>query len=137
VLKKEEWVFCYSFRTLLTRADRFIGTSCGLGSVGDGGAESISVVAPNHPIAKEIKDFKIPRTEYFGEPFDVPEPEAVVFRSTLRRAIIYGFVRDAAGQSVRVAYSILDRGHETFPIMRQPEVQKVIYNATLWSANRT
>lgn len=114
-----------------------LGTSCGLGSVGDGGAEYISVVASDHPIAKDVEDFKIPNTEFFGEPFDVPEPEVVVFRSTFERGDDVWF-RSGCCWTVgegRVFY--FRPGHETFPIMRQPEVQRVIYNATLWTAKRT
>jgi len=114
-----------------------LGTGCGLGSVGDGGAESISVVAPDHPIAKGIKDFTIPRTEFFGEPFDVPEPEAVVFRSTFENGDNVWF-RSGCCWTVgegRVFY--FRSGHETFPIMRQPEVQKVVYNGALWAAKHT
>lgn len=114
-----------------------LGTPCGFKGVGDGGAETISVVAPDHPIAQGIKDFTIPRTEYFWEPFQVPEPEAVVFRSTFEKGDNVWF-RSGCCWTVgngRVFY--FRPGHETYPIMRQPEVQKVIYNGALWAAKRT
>ena len=109
---------------------------CGLGGVGDGGAETVSVVAPDHPIAKGVKDFVIPRVEYFIEPFTVPEPEAVVFRSTYEKTD--GWFRTGCCWTVgkgRVFY--FRPGHETYPIIRQPEVQKCIYNGALWAAKRT
>lgn len=113
-----------------------LGTPCGLGSVGDGGAESISVVMPDHPIAKGVKDFVIPRTEFFGEPFGVPEPEAVVFRSTFEKGNNIWFRSGCCWTVGKGRVFYFRPGHETYPIMRQPEVQRVIYNATLWSAKR-
>ena len=113
-----------------------LGTPCGLGGVGDGGMETLSVVAPDHPIAKGVEDFTIPRVEFFGEEFTVPEPEAVILRSTYEKTDAW--FRSACCWTVgegRVVY--FRPGHETYPIMRQPEVLKVIYNATLWGAKRT
>jgi trehalose utilization protein len=114
-----------------------LGTPCGLGSVGDGGVESITVVAPDHPVAKGIKDFKIPRTEFFGEPFGVPEPEAVVFRSTFEKGNNIWFRSGCCWTVGKGRVFYFRPGHETYPIMRQPEVQKVLYNAALWAAKRT
>jgi len=50
--------------------------------VGHGREEHIWVVAPNHPIAKGITHFTLPDEEYYAEPFQVAEPETVVFIST-------------------------------------------------------
>jgi len=112
-----------------------LGDGCGLGGVGDGGAETIKVAAPDHPIANGIEDFVIPQVEFFGEPFAVPEPEAVVFKSTYEKTDTW--FRSGCCWTVgkgRVFY--FRPGHETFPIMRQPEVQKCICNGTLWAAKR-
>jgi trehalose utilization protein len=114
-----------------------LGTKCGLGSVGDGGAESISVVAPDHPIAKGVKDFKIGRTESFGEPFAVPEPEVVVFRSTFEKGDNVWFRSGCCWTVGKGRVFYFRPGHETFPIMRQPDIQNVLYNAALWAAKRT
>lgn len=113
-----------------------LGDGCGLGGVGDGGAETITVADPDHPIADGVTEFVIPRVEYFIEPFAVPEPEAVVLKSTFEKTD--GWFRALCCWTVgdgRVLY--FRPGHETFPIMRQPEVQKVILNGTLWGAKRT
>ena len=114
-----------------------LGTPCGFKGVGDGGVETISVVAPDHPIAKGIEDFTIPRTEYFCEPFQVPEPEAVVFRSTFEKGDNIWFRSGCCWTVGKGRLFYFRPGHETYPIMRQPEVQKVIYNGTLWAAKRT
>ena len=115
-----------------------LGTSCGLGSVSnDGGSELVSVVAPDHPIAQGIKDFKVEQTESFGEPFDVPEPEIVVLRSDFEKGDNVWFRSGSCWTVEKGRVFYFRPGHETFPIMRQPEVQKVLYNATLWAAKRT
>ncbi|MBD3181446.1 trehalose utilization protein ThuA [Candidatus Poribacteria bacterium] len=112
-------------------------TGCGLGGVGNGGAETVSVVMPDHPIAEGVTDFVVPQTEYFTEPFDVPEPEAVVLRSTFETDDKLWF-RSGSCWTVEEGRVFYFRpGHETFPIMRQPEVLKVVYNGTLWAAKRT
>jgi len=112
------------------------GRSCSLGGWReDGKPEKIHVVDPNHPIADGINDFVIPQTEMYKEPFDIPDPEAVVFKSTFeggewfRSGVTFTFGKG------RVFY--FRPGHETFRIMTNPNVQKVLYNAVLWAARRT
>ena len=43
----------------------------------DGTSVSITVKEPDHPICQGVKDFELPQIERYGEPFAVPEPEAV------------------------------------------------------------
>ena len=40
------------------------------------------VVLPGHPIAEGVSDFTIPQTEIYTEPFEVPQPEAVIVEGT-------------------------------------------------------
>src|SRR5205807_2265982 len=47
----------------------------------DGRPEHVKVVAPDHPIARGVAPFTIPRSDMFAEPFAVPTPEAVVLVS--------------------------------------------------------
>ena len=61
---------------------RLINSPGHLGGVGHGREEHIWVVAPNHPIAKGITHFTLPDEEYYAEPFQIAEPETVVFIST-------------------------------------------------------
>ena len=44
--------------------------------------ERIWVVAPGHPIANGLDEyFELPRTEMYGEHFDIPQPDTLVFIS--------------------------------------------------------
>src|SRR5688572_12590964 len=46
--------------------------------VENGKPARILVVDPAHPITRGLEDFTIPAEEWYGEPYDVPTPEAVV-----------------------------------------------------------
>ncbi|HEV8132971.1 MAG TPA: ThuA domain-containing protein [Acidobacteriota bacterium] len=103
--------------------------------VNHGKPEQMWVVLPDHPIAKGIKDFTIPQTEIYTEPFEVPQPEAVVFEGTWesghrnREVLVW-----QVGKG-RVVY--IRPGHEEYPIYFQPEMQKLVANAVEWAAGRT
>ncbi len=98
----------------------------------DGRPEKVEVKSPDHPIARGIAGFTIPKTAMFSEPFAVPEPEAVVFVSrwgpgeTFRSGLTW-----TVGKG-RVTY--FRPGHDGFPILFHRTVRQVIANAALWVA---
>jgi trehalose utilization protein len=101
----------------------------------DGRPERVIVKAPDHPIAKGVAEFTIPRTATYSEPFAVPDPETVVLVSsfegdgqTFRSGLTW---RVGKG---RVAY--FRPGHDGFPVLFHPAVRQVIANAASWSAGR-
>src|SRR5437899_2961637 len=47
----------------------------------DGRPERVTVLKPDHEIARGVAPFTIPRTAMYLEPFKVPPPEAVVLVS--------------------------------------------------------
>jgi trehalose utilization protein len=114
-----------------------MGTSCAWRCyIEDGKSGHIRVVTPDHPIAAGVQDFVIPHEEWYGEPYDVPEPEAVI----LEGHYVDGqeIVRDGLVWTVgpgRVFY--FRPGHETFPIYYMAPVRKILENAVRWLAGRT
>lgn len=114
-----------------------MGTSCAWRAyVEDGTSAKIKVVNPDHPIAEGVKDYDIPQVEWYGEPFGVPEPEAVIVEGSYKDG--EEIARDALVWTVdngRVMY--FRQGHETFPIYYMAEVRKIIVNAVRWLAKRT
>ena len=107
---------------------RLMGTGCGLCWREDDKLERLWVVDPTHPIAAGIDRYiEIPRTEMYGEFFDVPSPDETVFISwfeggeVMRSGLIW-----KRGKG-KVFY--FRPGHETLPIYHQPEVMHVIENA--------
>jgi len=100
-----------------------------------GQTEQMWIVLPKHPIAKGLKDFSIPQTEMYTEPFEVPEPEAVVVEGTWptghrsRECLTW-----TVGKG-RMVY--IRAGHETYPIFFMPEMQRLVANSVLWAGKRT
>lgn len=98
----------------------------------DAAAEHVAIAAPEHPIARGVAPFVIPRATMYGEPFAVPKPESVVFVSSWDGAESFrsGLTwRVGAG---RVAY--FRPGHDSYPVLFHPSVRRVIANASLWAA---
>lgn len=111
---------------------KLMGTSCMLKWREAGEKERIWVVEPGHPIAEGLGEyFEIPHTEMYGERFDIPKPDELVFISWFAGGEVFRsgccFYRGKG----KIFY--FRPGHETFPIYYQPEVQKVIYNAVKWA----
>lgn len=94
----------------------------------EGASELVQVVAPEHPIAKGVKDFTIPKTETYWNPFMVPPPDKKILAGRSDNGMEDGsdglLWRYGKGQ---VFY--FRPGHETYPIYFQPEVQQVLKNA--------
>ncbi len=112
---------------------KLMGTTCNLTWREKGERERLWVVAPGHPIAEGIGPyFEVPQAEMYGEFFDIPEPDALVFISWFEGGEVFRsgccFTR---GQG-NIFY--FRPGHETYAIYEQPEVQRVIQNAVRWAA---
>ncbi len=112
---------------------RLMGTSCDLKWREAGEQERLWVTAPDHPIAAGLGEgFTIPRAEMYGEFFDIPAPETLVFVSWFAGGEVFRSGCCYRRGRGRVFY--FRPGHETYPIYYQPEVQRVIANAILWAA---
>lgn len=111
-----------------------MGTPCGFGSSAPWGTEKLSVELPDHPISEGVEDFTIEEEEGYGEPFQVPEPSAVVLKSTYKDGTTFrSGITFEVGKG-RIFY--FRPGHETFPIMKLEMVRRIIRNAALWVAHR-
>jgi trehalose utilization protein len=112
---------------------KLMGTSCDLLWRELGEKERIWVVEPGHPIATGLGPyFEIPRTEMYGERFDVPAPDTLVFLSWFAGGEV--FRSGCCYQRGKGKIFYFRPGHETFPIYHQPEVMQVITNAVRWAA---
>jgi trehalose utilization protein len=112
---------------------RLMGTSCSLKWREAGERERIWVLEPGHPIARGLPEcFVIPHAEMYGERFDIPAPDTLVFCSWFQGGEVFRsgccFYRGRG----KVFY--FRPGHETYPIYYQPEVQQVLVNAVAWAA---
>ncbi len=112
---------------------KLMGSSCGLRWREIGEKERLWVVNPGHTIAAGLPEyFEVPQEEMYGEHFDIPTPDELVFISWFAGGEVFRsgccFNRGAG----KVFY--FQPGHETRPTYYQPEIQQVIYNAVLWAA---
>lgn len=113
-----------------------MGTTCAWRTyVEDGKSAKIMPADPTHPIAKGVQPFVIPKEEWYGEPYDVPAPDSVVFVGlyTDNREVARDGLTWNVGKG-RVFY--WRPGHETFPIYHMPEVLQIMENGVRWCARR-
>jgi trehalose utilization protein len=116
---------------------KILGTNCGFANyVADGSGLKVTVKDKTHPIAKGVKDFDLEHTERYTEPFEVPQPEAVVFDGLYlrpdgtteqsRQGLVW-----TVGKG-KVFY--FQPGHETYPHFFDENVRRILRNAVRWAA---
>jgi trehalose utilization protein len=117
---------------------RLMGTSCSLRWRSDPGGEReiIWTVNPAHPIAAGVpQPIVIPHDEMYGEYFDIPPPDELVFINSYEGGEVFRggccYQRGAG----RVFY--FSPGDQEFPVYHQREVQRVIANGVAWCGGRS
>ena len=115
---------------------RLLGTSCSLRWRNEGERELVWTVDPAHPIADGVpQPIVIERQEMYGEHFDIPEPDELVFISSFAGGEVFRggccFTRGAG----RIFY--FSPGDQDYPVYHHPDIQRVLANAVLWAAPRT
>ena len=112
---------------------KLMGSSCDLKWREANEKERIWVIEPGHPIAAGLGQyFEIPHTEMYGERFDIPAPDSLVFVSWFQGGEVFRSGCCYHRGNGRVFY--FRPGHETFPIFYDPNVLQVIVNAVRWAA---
>jgi len=112
---------------------RLMGTSCDLKWREIGEKERLWVVSPGHPIAVGLGEyFEIPKAEMYGEQFDIPAPDELIFISWFQGGEL--FRSGCCYHRGRGKIFYFRPGHETYPIYHQAEVLTVIKNAVRWAA---
>ena len=112
---------------------RLMGTSCELKWREIGERERVWVVDETHPITAGIGDFfELEHAEMYGEPFDVPPPDQLVFISWFQGGEV--FRSGCCYHRGRGKIFYFAPGHETYPIYHDASVLKVIQNAVKWAA---
>ncbi len=112
---------------------RLMGTTCNLRWRSDPGGEREMVwtVNPGHPIASGVpQPIVIPRQEMYGEFFDIPPPDELVFISSFEGGEVFRSGCCYTRGLGRVVY--FSPGDQAYPVYHQPEVQRVIANSVRW-----
>lgn len=90
-------------------------------------------VSPGHPIAAGLgESFVIPKDETYGEYFEIPAPDELVFISWFSGGNVFRSGCCWKRGAGKIFY--FQGGHETYPIYYQTEVKRVIQNAVRWAA---
>jgi trehalose utilization protein len=112
---------------------KLMGTSCGLTWREDAEREIIWVVNPYHPITQGIEDgmFELEHVECYGEYFDVPTPDELIFISNFEGGEVFRSGMTWHRGRGKIFY--FRPGHETYPIYHDENVLKVIGNACRWA----
>lgn len=91
------------------------------------------VVNPAHPIAVGLGEhFELEREEMYGEYFDIPDPDELVFISWFEGGDVFRSGCCWRRGKGRIFY--FQPGHETYPIYHDANIQRVLLNACQWAA---
>lgn len=115
---------CKPFRLLM-------GTGCTL-KWREGDKERLWCCNPGHPIAEGVPEsFVLDPEEMYGEHFDIPAPDDVVFISWFKGGEVI-----RSGCTFTRGYGKIfyfRPGHESYPTFYNENVQKIITNAVRWA----
>ncbi len=111
---------------------RLLGTNCTLIWRETDDKERLWNLEPSHPITQGIGDyFEIPYEEMYGERFDIPTPDELLFISWFEGGEVF-----RSGCCWRRGHGKIfyfRPGHETYPTFYQKEVQQIIINGVRWA----
>ena len=112
---------------------RLLGTSCSLRWRNEGERELVWTVAPGHPIAEGVPHpIVIDAQEMYGEHFDIPQPDELVFISSFPGGEVFrGGCCFTRGRG-RIFY--FSPGDQDYPVYHHPDVRRVLANAVRWAA---
>lgn len=112
---------------------RLMGTTCDLKWREANERERLWVVEPGHPIAQGIGEvIELDEEEMYGERFDIPQPETLVFLSWFQGGEVFRSGCCYTRGKGRIFY--FRPGHETHPTYYHPDIRRVIANAVHWAA---
>jgi trehalose utilization protein len=111
---------------------KLMGTSCTLRWRSDRDRELIWTVDPTHPIAQGVPHpIVIPEQEMYGEFFDVPKPDEIVFISSFSGGEVF-----RSGITYRRGFGKIfyfSPGDQDYPVYHHKDVRRVIANGVQWA----
>ncbi|MDT0265328.1 ThuA domain-containing protein [Streptomyces sp. DSM 44915] len=112
---------------------RLMGTTCTLRWRNAAERELVWTVAPGHPIAAGVTHpIVIEEQETYGEFFDIPTPEELVFVSSFAGGEVFRSGCAFRRGNGRIFY--FSPGDQDYPVYHHPQVRRVIANAVAWAA---
>lgn len=117
--------FSKIFRTLM-------GTTCSLKWRNDGERELVWGVNPSHPIAEGVPSpLVIDKQEMYGEFFDVPAQDELVFISSFSGGEVFRSGITYHRGRGKIFY--FSPGDQEYPVYYQDEIRRVLANAVRWA----
>ncbi|MBF9128348.1 ThuA domain-containing protein [Plantactinospora sp. S1510] len=112
---------------------RLMGTSCALRWRNGDDRELVWTVDPAHPVAAGVPSpIEITNQEMYGEFFDIPAPDELVFVSSFTGGEV--FRSGCAWRRGRGRIFYFSPGDQDYPVYHHPDVRRVIANAAVWAA---
>ena len=111
---------------------RLLGTTCSLSWRNDGERETVWTVHTTHPISRGVPNpFVIDEQEMYGEPFDVPAPDELIFISSFSGGEVFRSGMTYHRGKGRIFY--FSPGDQDYPVYHHPDVRRVLANAVGWA----
>lgn len=111
---------------------KLLGTTMTLSWKNDD-SEKLYTTCPTHPIAAGIPScIYIPHEEMYGEFFDIPKPDDVIFTGWFKGGCVF-----RSGVTFSRGYGKIfyfQPGHEEYPIYHMPVIHQILKNAIRWAA---
>jgi trehalose utilization protein len=111
---------------------KLMGTSCTLRWRADEDRELVWTVDPTHPIAQGVPNpIIIEQQEMYGEFFDIPAPDELVFISSFSGGEVF-----RSGCTWRRGYGkifFFSPGDQEYPVYHHRDVRRVIANGVEWT----
>jgi trehalose utilization protein len=112
---------------------RLMGTTCHLRWRGARDRELVWTVAPTHPIAAGVPHpIVIDEQEMYGEFFDIPAPDELVFVSSFSGGEVFRSGCTFRRGHGKVFY--FSPGDQDYPFYHHPDVRRVLANGVRWAA---
>ncbi|GAA2755393.1 ThuA domain-containing protein [Actinopolymorpha rutila] len=112
---------------------KLMGTTCSLDWRSENDREMVWTVAPDHPIAAGVPNpILILAQEMYGEYFDIPQPDELVFISSFSGGEV--FRSGCAYRRGRGRVFYFSPGDQEYPVYHHPDIQRVLANAVGWAA---
>lgn len=111
---------------------KLMGTTCSLRWRSSNDRELVWTVNPTHPIARGVPDpILIPQQEMYGEYFDIPTPDELIFISSFTGGEV--FRSGATWQRGLGKIFYFSPGDQDYPVYHQSEIGQVLANGVLWA----
>jgi len=109
-----------------------MGTTCTLRWRSEQDRELVWTVNPTHPIAQGIpQPIIIPEQEMYGEQFDIPTPDELIFISSFSGGEVFRSGCTFRRGNGKIFY--FSPGDQDYPVYHHPDIQRVIANGVQWA----